>query len=69
MRNLLVFYSVNFIICIEALLGKYLACIFKLKGISSIGVEQLLLDTQSLKSILLRMSTVGSDPGTQVSAL
>jgi len=39
---------------------KYISNILKCKNISQIGIEQLLLDTHSLKTALLEMPTINS---------
>jgi len=54
---------------IEIFLTKFLSNVFKCKGVSSVGAEQLLLDTQALRSVIMQMSTVGSEPGTQPTQL
>lgn len=43
--------------------SKYLIQIFKCKPISEIGAEQLLLDTHSIKTLLLDMPSMGSSDG------
>ncbi|KAI8924441.1 Vps53-like protein [Entophlyctis helioformis] len=49
----------------ESFIAKYLANIYKCRPLSEVGAEQMLLDTHSLKNILLEMSTLGADPPTQ----
>ncbi|KAI8343885.1 vacuolar protein sorting-associated protein 53 [Chlamydoabsidia padenii] len=49
----------------DTLLNKYIANIFRCKQISEIGAEQLLLDTHSIKTLLLDIPSMGSkDPVT-----
>lgn len=54
---------------LESFLTKFMSQIFKCKSISSIGAEQLLLDTQALRSVLIQITLLGTDTGTQVSVL
>ncbi|KAI8983955.1 Vps53-like protein [Mycotypha africana] len=48
----------------EFFITKFLLQIFKCKPISEIGAEQLLLDTHSLKTLLMEIPTLGSTEGT-----
>ncbi|GAA5817199.1 hypothetical protein MFLAVUS_010742 [Mucor flavus] len=47
----------------EVFISKYLIQLFKCKPISEIGAEQLLLDTHSIKTLLLDMPSMGSSDG------
>ncbi|KAI8079383.1 hypothetical protein BDF21DRAFT_340243 [Thamnidium elegans] len=47
----------------EVFISKYLIQIFKCKPISEIGAEQLLLDTHSIKTLLLDIPSMGSSDG------
>ncbi len=45
---------------VSILIHKFLNNIFKCKGVSQIGIEQLLLDAHSLKTALLELPTINS---------
>ncbi|KAI9478178.1 MAG: hypothetical protein EXX96DRAFT_482902 [Benjaminiella poitrasii] len=50
----------------EVLISKFLIQIFKCKPISEIGAEQLLLDTHSIKTLLLDIPSMGSSEATAI---
>ncbi|TPX31611.1 hypothetical protein SmJEL517_g05106 [Synchytrium microbalum] len=52
----------------ESILSKWHNVIYKCKPISEIGAEQMLLDTQGLRGILIEMANIGSDPTHQAPA-
>ncbi|KAJ3393548.1 Vacuolar protein sorting-associated protein 53 [Entophlyctis sp. JEL0112] len=51
----------------ESFLNKFYSSIFRCKPISEVGAEQLLLDTHSLKTVLIQMSSTTSAPDRQAS--
>ncbi|KAL3315258.1 Vacuolar protein sorting-associated protein 53 [Cichlidogyrus casuarinus] len=67
MRDLLFTVRANFTqICskfVDSLIKRFIVGMFRCKPINTFGTEQLLLDTQSLKSILLQLPTLGSKQG------
>ncbi|XJO70732.1 hypothetical protein BDV3_000355 [Batrachochytrium dendrobatidis] len=53
---------------VDSFTKKYLSTIYKCRPLSEIGAEQMLLDTHSLKNIMIEMSTLGADPPAQAPA-
>jgi hypothetical protein len=49
----------------ESFLTRYYASIMKCKPISEVGAEQMLLDTHSLRALLMQMTSIGEETRTQ----